>query len=188
MKDAVSKSYAACTNAANNLSKSLGGRVDSVYATGSTINREVKQHRDKLRQAWSKYEKAVQERNKYEFTDRPISRDPFIPCRIYASEYSNGASMQSQQKYRRDMTALYVEMRLEDERRIESTKALLYEHLTTQRDMLTKALKRCDEAMEAVTKIDATSDMKEFVKAAQLVPSEEEMKRANVLDGMCRRD
>jgi hypothetical protein len=70
--------------------------------------------------------------------------------------------------YRKEMSRLFMEMRVEDGRRIDSVKSVLLDNLLAQKRVLEQVVKFTDAAIASVKAIDREKDVNEFVQSVDL--------------------
>lgn len=88
-------------------------------------------------------------------------------CRQYARQLK---SMQAaERQYTREMSRLFMDMRIEDGRRIDGVKAVLLDNLLAQKRVLEQIVKFTDGAIASVKAIDREKDVNEFVASTDLL-------------------
>ena len=175
-----------CLSHATQLSKVMAERVQSANAVVTTASRDLKREREQLKEHWAAYDKAVQERVKSEFSERSIRIDPLLPLRsllppptsLNNSSTSHPAPPSTpvlQNQYRTHLSALYLDLKTEEERRIEQTKAFLLQVLMSMNTVIERIHQRVREGIVAVTSIDAVDDLHHFIESNDLALAESEM-------------
>ena len=174
-----------CLAHATSLSKAMADRVQSANAVVTTASRDLKREREQLKENWTAYDKAVQERGKLEFAERSIRVDPLLPLRsllppptaLHASN-SHPAPPSTpvlQNQYRTHLSAMFLDLKTEEERRIEQTKAFLLQVLMSMNTVIERIHSRVREGIVAVTSIDAVDDLHHFIESNDLALAEAEM-------------
>ena len=174
-----------CLSHATSLSKVMAERVQAANSIVSTASKDLKREREQLKENWTAYDKAVQERVKSEFSERTIRVDPLLPLRSLlpppSSLHPNNSHpappstpvLQSQ--YRTHLSALFLDLKTEEERRIEQTKAFLLQVLMSMNVVIERIHQRVREGIVAVTSIDAVDDLHHFIESNDLALAESEM-------------
>ena len=173
-----------CLAHATSLSKVMAERVQAANAVVTTASRDLKREREQLKENWSAYDKAVQERVKSEFSERSIRNDPLLPLRSLLPPPTQHASASHPappsttvllNQYRTHLSALYLDLKTEEERRIEQTKAFLLQVLMSMNTVIERIHQRVREGIVAVTSIDAVDDLHHFIESNDLALAESEM-------------
>mmetsp|Transcript_18848 Transcript_18848/g.35569 ORF Transcript_18848/g.35569 Transcript_18848/m.35569 type:complete len:603 (-) Transcript_18848:130-1938(-) len=162
---------------AADLTKNMFANTKQLEASGKRLSKVIKTARSKCMDSWVAYAKAVQERQRLEIANKPVSRDPFVACRLYDRDV---ASLRKQEmQYRKEMTRLFRDFKVEDGRRIDKTQSIMLDYLLAQKAMLEDGIKFTESAIEAVKGIDREADVDEFIRQADLIvpPSDAKGKR-----------
>mmetsp|Transcript_38101 Transcript_38101/g.73788 ORF Transcript_38101/g.73788 Transcript_38101/m.73788 type:complete len:578 (-) Transcript_38101:260-1993(-) len=162
---------------AADIAKNMFASTKQLEASGKRLSKVIKTARSKCMDSWVAYAKAVQERQRLEMANKPVSRDPFVACRLYDRDV---ASLRKQEmQYRKEMTRLFRDFKVEDGRRIDKTQSIMLDYLLAQKAMLEDGIKFTESAIEAVKGIDREADVDEFIRQADLIvpPSDAKGKR-----------
>eukprot|EP00468_Gymnochlora_sp_CCMP2014_P012447 CAMPEP_0167756936 /NCGR_PEP_ID=MMETSP0110_2-20121227/9654_1 /TAXON_ID=629695 /ORGANISM="Gymnochlora sp., Strain CCMP2014" /LENGTH=591 /DNA_ID=CAMNT_0007643085 /DNA_START=136 /DNA_END=1911 /DNA_ORIENTATION=+ len=152
---------------ATDLSKNMFTTTKQLETSGKRLSKVIKTARVKCMDSWVSYAKAVNERQRLELAGKPVTRDPFVACRLYDRDV---ASLRKQEmQYRKEMTRLFRDFKVEDGRRIDKTQSIVLDYLLSQKAMLEDAIKFTESAIDAVKGIDREADVNEFIRQADLV-------------------
>eukprot|EP00471_Norrisiella_sphaerica_P000094 CAMPEP_0184481566 /NCGR_PEP_ID=MMETSP0113_2-20130426/3117_1 /TAXON_ID=91329 /ORGANISM="Norrisiella sphaerica, Strain BC52" /LENGTH=572 /DNA_ID=CAMNT_0026860763 /DNA_START=108 /DNA_END=1823 /DNA_ORIENTATION=+ len=166
---------------AADLTKNMFANTKQLEASGKRLSKVIKTARSKCMDSWVAYAKAVQERQRLELSNKPVTRDPFVACRLYDRDV---ASLRRQEmQYRKEMTRLFRDFKVEDGRRIDKSQSIVLDYLLAQKAMFEDGIKFTESAIEAVKNIDREADVNEFIRQADLIvaPSDQKGKRATAL-------
>ena len=175
-----------CLAHATTLSKVMAERVQAANQVVTTASKDLKREREQLKEQWAQYDKAVQERVKSEFSERSIRIDPLLPLRSLlpppSSHHHSSSSHPAppstavlQNQYRQHLSALFLDLKTEEERRIEQSKAFLLQVLMSMNTVIETIHTRVREGIVAVTSIDAVDDLHHFIESNDLALAESEM-------------
>lgn len=151
----------------NDLSKNMFSSSKQLEASGKRLSKVIKTARSKCMDSWVAYAKAVQERQRLEMANKPVTRDPFVACRLYDRDVA--ALRKQEMQYRKEMTRLFRDFKTEDGRRIDKTQSIMLDYLLAQKAMLEDGIKFTESAIEAVKGVDREADVNEFIHQADLV-------------------
>eukprot|EP00467_Chlorarachnion_reptans_P018975 CAMPEP_0114499978 /NCGR_PEP_ID=MMETSP0109-20121206/7711_1 /TAXON_ID=29199 /ORGANISM="Chlorarachnion reptans, Strain CCCM449" /LENGTH=637 /DNA_ID=CAMNT_0001677593 /DNA_START=345 /DNA_END=2255 /DNA_ORIENTATION=- len=163
---------------AADLSKNMFANTKMLEASGKKLSKVIKTARSKCMDSWVSYAKAVQERQRLEIAGKAVSRDPFVACRLYDRDVA--ALRKQEMQYRKEMTRLFRDFKVEDGRRIDKTQSIVLDYLLAQKAMFEDGIKFTESAIEAVKSIDREADVNEFIRQADLLvaPADQKGKRA----------
>jgi len=166
---------------ASDLTKNMFVNSKQLEASGKRLSKVIKTARSKCMDSWVAYAKAVQERQRLELADKHVTRDPFVACRLYDRDVANLRKQEMQ--YRKEMTRLFRDFKVEDGRRIDKTQSIILDYLLAQKAMFEDGIKFTESAIDAVKGIDRETDVNEFIRQADLIvaPSDSKGKRAAAL-------
>lgn len=175
-----------CLSHATTLSRVMAERVQAANTVVTTASRDLKREREQLKANWAAYDKAVQERVKSEFSEHSIRIDPLLPLRSLlpppSSHHAPTSSQPAppstpvlQNQYRTHLSALFLDLKTEEERRIEQSKAFLLQVLMSMNTVIERIHARVREGIVAVTSIDAVDDLHHFIESNDLALAESEM-------------
>lgn len=164
MKDRV---FADSVRQAGVLAKHISKRAEEMETRGNKVARAVAIQRQKVTETWNHYERSVRERTAQEAAEKPVKGDPFLACRQYGVEVA--AMKKTELQYQREMTNLFMELRVDDGRRIDGIKAVMLDNLLAQKALLEHTIKFTDAAISSVKKIDREKDVLEFIRHADLL-------------------
>mmetsp|Transcript_4549 Transcript_4549/g.8288 ORF Transcript_4549/g.8288 Transcript_4549/m.8288 type:complete len:701 (-) Transcript_4549:289-2391(-) len=151
----------------NDLTKNMFSSSKQLEASGKRLSKVIKTARSKCMDSWVAYAKAVQERQRLEVANKPVTRDPFVACRLYDRDVA--ALRKQEMQYRKEMTRLFRDFKTEDGRRIDKTQSIMLDYLLAQKAMLEDGIKFTESAIEAVKGVDREADVNEFIHQADLV-------------------
>eukprot|EP00954_Amorphochlora_amoebiformis_P014638 1144687-Amorphochlora_amoeboformis.AAC.2 len=152
---------------AADLTKNMFTNSKQLEASGKRLSKVIKTARSKCMDSWVAYAKAVNERQRLELANKPVTRDPFVACRLYDRDVA--ALRKQEMLYRKEMTRLFRDFKVEDGRRIDKTQSIMLDYLLAQKAMLEDGIKFTESAIEAVKGIDREADVEEFIRQADLL-------------------
>lgn len=155
------------TSEASDLVKNMFASTKQLETSGKRLSKVIKTARGKCMDSWVGYAKSVQERQRLEMAGKSVSRDPFVACRLYDRDVANLRKQEMQ--YRKEMTRLFRDFKVEDGRRIDKTQSIMLDYLLAQKAMLEDGIKFTESAIEAVKSVDREADVKEFIRQADLL-------------------
>jgi hypothetical protein len=161
------KVFSESVNQAVQLARATAKRTVALQQAGQKTGKTIRMHRDRVAETWKEYQRLVAERQRLELADRPVSRDPFLACRVYERAMAELEEVEA--NYNKDMSSLFLELRVEDGRRIDQIKVILLDYLLAQKALLEHTVKFTESAIAAVKAIDRERDVNEFISHADLL-------------------
>ena len=149
------------------LAVNMQKRTQALQQAGLRTGKSIRANRERVSVAWGEYEAVVNERYKAELDDAPVEVDPFLGCRVYEREQQEMRRIE--QEYTKEMSKLFLELKVDDGRRIDAIKSILLDYLLAQKALLEHTVKFTENAIASVKAIDREKDVMEFVTHSDLL-------------------
>eukprot|EP00808_Paulinella_micropora_P021490 g25945.t1 len=162
IKEIQARVFRESLQVADGLAREAQREVSRVSAAASKELDAVKAQRARTKRTLADYEKAVQERHQAERQNRAVLDDPFLHCRAFDLESMRQRQVEAEAQ--KALSALFLDARLQDARRVDSVKSVLLDNLLAQRAILEHALKFLNTTIDAVKNIDREVDVEHWVR------------------------